>query len=136
MQFLHQCFYQINTSMKIKYVLTVICLLSFVASSIAQDSKKLLCKILDQESKYPVSYATIKFEDIQNGVIADEEGEFRLPLEYKTSNKTIIISSIGFESLKISINTHYLDTFYNLIFKYLVIFTLYLVNRNFTWLSN
>jgi uncharacterized protein YegP (UPF0339 family) len=91
--------------MKIKYVLSFIFFFGIVASSIAQDSKKLLCKILDQESKYPVSYATIKFEDIQNGVIADEEGEFRLPLEYKTSNKTIIISSIGFESLRVSINT-------------------------------
>lgn len=91
--------------MKINYVLTIICVVGIVASSIAQDSKKILCKILDLESKYPVSYATIKFEDSKNGVIADEEGAFRLPIEYKTSNKTIIISSIGFETLKITVNT-------------------------------
>ncbi len=71
----------------------------------AQNSKELLCKVLDTESKYPVSFATIRFENVQKGVIADEEGDFRLPLDYKESNKTIIISSIGFETLKVSVST-------------------------------
>ncbi|NRB84348.1 MAG: carboxypeptidase-like regulatory domain-containing protein [Winogradskyella sp.] len=73
--------------------------------SYSQNSKEILCKVLDIETKVPVSFATIKFERIQNGVIADEDGEFRLPQDYKVSNKNIVISSIGFETLKVSVIT-------------------------------
>ena len=91
--------------MKSKYLFFLLVLLSFSSTSFAQKSSDILCKVLDFESKYPVSYATIKFEDIQNGVIADEDGDFRLPLEYKESNRIIIISSIGFETKRVQLST-------------------------------
>ena len=78
---------------------------SVVLVSHSQNSKEILCKILDIDTKIPVSFATVKFEGEQNGVIADEDGEFRLPQDYKASNKSIVISSIGFESLKVSVIT-------------------------------
>lgn len=78
---------------------------SVVLVSHSQNSKEILCKILDIDTKIPVSFATVKFESEQNGVIADEDGEFRLPQDYKVSNKNIVISSIGFESLKVSVIT-------------------------------
>lgn len=77
----------------------IVLLFSFVL--FGQESKDLLCRILDVEANYPVSYATIKFEDVQNGVIADEDGGFRLPIDYKTQNKAVIISSIGYETLRV-----------------------------------
>ena len=76
-----------------------------VLFSYSQNSKEILCKVLDIETKIPVSFATIKFEGEQNGVIADEDGEFRLPKDYKVSNKNIVISSIGFETLNVSVIT-------------------------------
>jgi len=79
--------------------------LTVVLFSYSQNSKEILCKVLDIETKIPVSFATIKFEGEQNGVIADEDGEFRLPKDYKVSNKNIVISSIGFETLKLSVIT-------------------------------
>ncbi|BAO74550.1 carboxypeptidase-like regulatory domain-containing protein [Winogradskyella sp. PG-2] len=96
--------------MKFKYVLSLFLLFSVIISGFAQTPKELLCKILDYESKYPVSYATIKFEGTPNGVIADEEGEFRLPINYKESYEKIVISSIGFETLKIDLNTLKINT--------------------------
>lgn len=79
--------------------------LTVVLFSHSQNSKEILCKVLDIETKIPVSFATIKFEGEQNGVIADEDGEFRLPKDYKVSNKNIAISSIGYETLKVSVIT-------------------------------
>jgi len=79
--------------------------LTVVLFSYSQNSKEILCRVLDIETKIPVSFATIKFEGEQNGVIADEDGEFRLPKDYKVSNKNIVISSIGFETLKVSVIT-------------------------------
>jgi len=91
--------------MKFKHILSIIILLNFTAYTLAQNTKEVLCKVLDAETKYPVSYATVKFEDIQNGVIADEEGDFRLPLNDTTVDKNIIISSIGFETLTLSVSS-------------------------------
>ncbi|WP_299112983.1 carboxypeptidase-like regulatory domain-containing protein [uncultured Winogradskyella sp.] len=91
--------------MKVKYVFTFLCLISVCAISIAQNSNEILCKVLDVESKYPVSYATIQFKGEQKGVIADEDGGFRLPIEYVTSNVFVTISSIGFETLTVDIRT-------------------------------
>lgn len=96
--------------MKIKHTLILISLLVAFTTSFAQNSKELLCKVIDFETRYPVSFATIKFDGVQNGVIADEDGEFRLPIDYKSSGKTIIISSIGFETLKINASSFNLDT--------------------------
>ncbi|WP_439151943.1 carboxypeptidase-like regulatory domain-containing protein [Winogradskyella sp.] len=71
----------------------------------AQNSNDLLCKVLDAEANYPVAYATVRFENVQNGVIAGEDGGFRLPLDYKTQNKAVIISSIGYKTLRLEANT-------------------------------
>ena len=96
--------------MKLKPLLTTVFITVFSVISFAQNSDELLCKVLDFETKYPVSFATIKFEDVQNGVIADEDGEFRLPLDYKSSGKSIIISSIGYETVRINAGSFNINT--------------------------
>jgi len=92
----------LNINMKLKYLLV---LLSFTSIIFAQTPSDILCKVLDIETKYPVSYATIKFEDSQNGVVAGEDGAFRLPADFTMSNKIVIISSIGFETLRLQLST-------------------------------
>jgi hypothetical protein len=91
--------------MKLKNIPTLILFIGFSLFTFAQNSSDIVCKIIDIESKYPVSYATVKFENVQNGVIADEEGEFRLPIDYQSSNKFIFISSIGFQTLRVDLST-------------------------------
>lgn len=87
--------------MDIKFKCFVIFLFSIANSLVAQNSNALLCRVLDAETKYPVSYATIQFTEVNNGVIADENGGFRLPAAYKNLNQTIQISSIGYETLQL-----------------------------------
>lgn len=93
-----------------RFLFTCFFLVGFSLVASAQKANELLCKVLDIETKQSVSFATIKFEGEQNGVIADEDGEFRLPLNYNSTNKTIIISSIGFETLNTSVGAFKSDT--------------------------
>ncbi|WP_296312429.1 carboxypeptidase-like regulatory domain-containing protein [Winogradskyella sp. UBA3174] len=90
--------------MRIKYI---ICFLFFLSLSLteAQGGEEYLCRVIDIENKYPISYATIQFENVDNGVIADEEGNFRLPISYNKKGNSIIISSIGYETLKVKVET-------------------------------
>lgn len=97
-------------NMKLRLLFISVFIIGFSVMTFAQNANELLCKVLDFETKYPVSFATIKFDDVQNGVIADEDGEFRLPIDYKSSGKTIIISSIGFETLRINAGSFNLNT--------------------------
>lgn len=91
--------------MKYKLTLFLLALLSSTNILLSQNATDILCRIIDFDSKYPVSFATIKFEINNSGVIADEDGEFRLPLQYKTDEKAVIISSIGFETLRVEMST-------------------------------
>ena len=67
----------------------------------SQTSEQLLAKVIDIEPSYPVSFATIRIKDSNKGVIADYNGEFRLPIGYR--NKIIIVTAIGFETREINI---------------------------------
>ncbi len=91
--------------MKTKCILSLLFLVCIFSVSNAQNSKEVLCKVLDAETNFPVSYATIQFKGEQKGIIADADGGFRLPIEYKISNRFVIISSIGFETLTVGLGT-------------------------------
>ncbi len=71
------------------------------AQNISTD--QLICKILNQDSKTPVYYATIKLVGTNLGVVADDKGQFRLPGDLEMSSK-IKVSSIGYVSREISIS--------------------------------
>jgi hypothetical protein len=80
-------------------------LLGVIQLANAQVTEELFIRVLDLETKQPISFATVRFGDSQRGIVANEDGDFRLPLDFKQQNETIIISSIGFESLTIAIDT-------------------------------
>ena len=67
-------------------------------TAIADVDKEVICQVLDLSDKLPIVFATVSIKDKNNGVIADEDGYFRLPYKYKTQNDVLIISSIGYES--------------------------------------
>ncbi|WP_299362569.1 carboxypeptidase-like regulatory domain-containing protein [Winogradskyella sp.] len=89
------------------FCLSVLIALLSLFSSKAQEKDQLLIRVIASDTKQPISYATIRFGDTQKGVVANEGGDFKLPLDFKLDNKTIIISSIGFETLAISVGNFF-----------------------------
>ncbi len=58
-------------------------------------------QIIDVETKYPVSYATISFGDGQ-GIFADDEGKFIFTEKLYKDVDSLFISALGFKDLNIS----------------------------------
>ena len=73
-------------------------------------------KLLDSVTKSPVVFASIVLKGSSKGVISNEDGSFRIPLEFKNQYEELIISSIGYGSLTVptedlledTVNTIYL----------------------------
>ncbi|WP_299889355.1 carboxypeptidase-like regulatory domain-containing protein [uncultured Lacinutrix sp.] len=72
---------------------------------IAQENKEILGQIINEVTQEGVVYATVSIKGKDKGVVADEDGYFRLPYIYKASNDVLIISSIGYATLEIEVNT-------------------------------
>jgi hypothetical protein len=86
-------------------VLNIILLISFYHSFYGQESqlnKEIKCQVIDVISQAPIIFATIRFKNSDNGLVADENGNFRLPYKYKKLQRVILVSSIGYKSLEIS----------------------------------
>lgn len=82
-----------------KYSVVLYFILYFFSSiAFGQQPKELLFKVIDFENKYPVPYATIQFKNSDNGIIANVDGDFRIPYLYKEEKDILEISSIGFET--------------------------------------
>lgn len=83
--------------------------------SAENNDKEIFCQVLDTSDNAPVVFATISIKDKNNGVIADADGNFRLPYKYKAQNDVLIISCIGYESKTITVSS-LKDTGSNVIF--------------------
>lgn len=80
-----------------KHVIKILFIISilFSINSTAQTT------ILDHESKYPVSYATISFGDGQ-GLFADDEGVFIFNKKLYPDVDSLYISALGFKELALT----------------------------------
>ena len=67
----------------------------------AQTRQEAFARIMDAQTRQPVSYATIQFENSDNGIIANEDGDFRIPYELVEQNIGLIISSIGYTTVRL-----------------------------------
>ncbi len=56
-----------------------------------------------EENDTPIPYASVKLADHNEGIVSDTAGRFLLRIHGASKNDTIIISSIGFEPLKIPV---------------------------------
>nr|WP_321230776.1 hypothetical protein [uncultured Psychroserpens sp.] len=72
-----------------------LCLLLFAINVSAQT------KIIDSETKYPVSYATVSFGDGQ-GLFADDDGLFIFTKKLYKDVDSLFISSLGYKDLAIA----------------------------------
>lgn len=70
----------------------------------AQESAEIIGRISDAKSRLPIVFATIQLKNAKNGVIADEDGFFRLPLHYKAEKEILIISSIGYATKRVPVS--------------------------------
>ncbi len=83
---------------------SILYLLSFLFLSYYSHSQEIISKVIDIHSNEPIVFATIKIKNKGLGVIADENGNFRLPLQYKQQKDTLIISSIGYTNKEVAID--------------------------------
>jgi len=70
----------------------------------AQQSEFIYGKIIDAETKEPVSFATIRIQNKAIGVISNEDGGFAIPLKFKEIGERLEINSMGFREQKILIS--------------------------------
>ncbi|WP_299520174.1 carboxypeptidase-like regulatory domain-containing protein [Winogradskyella sp.] len=76
--------------------------LFFFQLTFAQNLDQVLVKVIDSKTLEPIPFATVRIKDSSLGVIADYNGEFRMPLRYK--DDLIIISCIGYKAKEVPLN--------------------------------
>ncbi|MEM6516786.1 MAG: carboxypeptidase-like regulatory domain-containing protein, partial [Bacteroidota bacterium] len=86
---------------KLKFIVAFVCLISI--NSYAQKVFKVELK--DSQTSEPISYATVRLDSTNKGVIADYNGQFRLPVRLKDSVSFLNISSIGYANLQIDVDS-------------------------------
>lgn len=73
-------------------------LLLFLLNNIySQQSNKYIFRVLDKETKEPISFATILLKNQNIGTHADYDGFFQLP-ELISINETFVVSAIGYNA--------------------------------------
>jgi hypothetical protein len=65
--------------------------------SLAQDQEFFRGKVLDEKTGEPVVFATVRVKGMAKGVITNMDGSFRLPMQFREDEKSIVISSMGYE---------------------------------------
>lgn len=70
--------------MKKLYFIFLLTLLCFKVNA----QQETLGRVIDTKTKEPIVFATIRIKNTNLGVIADEEGYFRLPYKYKQRRDT------------------------------------------------
>jgi len=90
--------------MKISLLLFFISL-AIICPINAQNTNEIFCKLVDSETSEPVSFCTVLIKDSNLGVIADYNGEFRMPIKYYENSSSLIISSIGYRTEEVALKT-------------------------------
>ncbi len=96
---------------KIKYLMRKKSIVLYLKSSTPHKQKhssipnEIINQIVDVSNEYPIPFSTIRFKNKNNGLIADENGYFRIPYIYKTQKDTLLISSIGYITKEIPVES-------------------------------
>lgn len=62
-------------------------------------------RLIDLDTKEPVIFANILLKGMAKGVISNEDGSFRIPLDFKKYNDALLISSMGYETITVTLDT-------------------------------
>jgi hypothetical protein len=83
----------------------ILCLLFLFSIAIfSQNSSDILVKVVDEDNQLYISFVTVKVKGSNNGLIADYYGEFRLPDGEEMQSKTLILSSIGYQTKEVVVS--------------------------------
>ncbi|SHG45274.1 carboxypeptidase-like regulatory domain-containing protein [Winogradskyella jejuensis] len=84
-----------------------ILLLTFFISlpCLSQQTKEIWVQLLDAETKEPISFATVLFKGTSRGVIADYDGQFRLPFVDINNVPDLVVTALGYNDLELSPKT-------------------------------
>ncbi|MDT0557279.1 carboxypeptidase-like regulatory domain-containing protein [Ichthyenterobacterium sp. W332] len=70
-------------------------------SCLVYSQSELQIEIRDSETSEQISYATVRFKGTNRGLIADYNGQFRIPSSQINDIPVLLITSIGYESLEV-----------------------------------
>lgn len=87
------------------YKLFTFCFLHFFVFLTVFSQSDYKIELKDSELLEPISYATVRFLGTNRGLIADVDGQFRLPNTILEEIKTLEVSSIGFTTIFIELNS-------------------------------
>lgn len=89
------------------------CLLLLLLTSFiirGQDNDFYNGRILDVTDQSPVAFATIRLKHYALGVISNEDGSFKLPVELQSYGDSLVISSLGYEDSLLKLSDFQLGT--------------------------
>jgi hypothetical protein len=84
----------------VRFFVLLISITSF-AHSHAQDING---RVVDATTNDPISFATIRIKKTSLGVVANADGDFRIPARLQSVGDTIVVSSIGYTTTSFSFN--------------------------------
>ena len=61
-------------------------------------------KIIDSQSGLALPFVSIKIKTKMTGVVSNSNGDFQIPLKFKTLDDSIVISCIGYTTTTLSFN--------------------------------
>ena len=91
-------------SIQLKPAILLFFFLSISISCLAQEVGFLHGQLIDADSREGIPFATIKMESRAIGVISNNDGTFKVPLEYLDLSDRVLISCMGYISKEIEIN--------------------------------
>jgi hypothetical protein len=78
--------------------------LFFIFVLFSQNKDDFQLRIVDSISNEPVSFATLLIEGTYQGVIADYDGELRLPSSLFQRNIILLVTRIGYQSQNVHVS--------------------------------
>ncbi|MFP4846573.1 carboxypeptidase-like regulatory domain-containing protein [Winogradskyella sp. PE311] len=78
-----------------------ILLLFLTFATICNSQSQLKIEVQDGKTLEPVSFATIRFKGTQRGIVADYNGQFRLPYNTIEDLPILLITALGYENIEI-----------------------------------
>ncbi len=86
-------------------LLSLLLIVTFTTSLIAQEAnfKEYSGEILDSENKKPLVFATLTVEGSNVSTITNTEGEFSLKIPYSSTGQNVVISFLGYKTIKLPI---------------------------------
>ncbi|MBC2845629.1 carboxypeptidase-like regulatory domain-containing protein [Winogradskyella flava] len=71
----------------------------------AQGNAHFVFKVFDAETKQAIPYATIRFEGRNTGLIANIDGDFKIPISYVENKDVILVSCIGYSTKRVALES-------------------------------